>query len=504
MLLSSKPEFTSSRQPKSVLDDIRNILVQLAVQSADVVESETLEIKGWCASSQELAEKVSEAVACLANAQGGLVLAGIADHSKEKPKYSQCPFPSVSPEWLQQRIHDLTMPPVACSVFDISDLIVGFAPSGSHALAVTVPKTRFMGGHLTAKGISKTRVGKECRPQYAAEDDRSKVTVPGATRESLSALSIQWAVSQHVKRFGTGLAGGDPWDTLRQVGLILEESRPCNSIEEPISLAALLLFGTSDALKSFVPFFETHIITGVGTKTLRLNIVESVRQLCFGSSALLLSIVPGIDIEILRELVVNAYVHRCYRSPGPVIIRADENGWEIGNPGELAAGLHVGNLIHCVPVYRNLLLAEGARFYGLCDKIGQGIDIAYRGVLKSGLPFPEFESEHGKFSARISLEGSREFQEFLRKRAQSLTKLDEIIVLRMLWSHESVSNSALHVVMQRGREFGERVLAEMAQKAMIEKTLSGNDEYRLSPIVRSDIENIFKNNQLSMRELWGE
>jgi hypothetical protein len=50
-----------------------------------------------------------------------------------------------------------------------------------------------------------------------------------------------------------------------------------------------------------------------------------------------------------------------------------EWGFEIKSPGELLTGLSVNNLIHGVPVYRNLLLADGARFVGLCDKIGQGI-----------------------------------------------------------------------------------------------------------------------------------
>jgi predicted HTH transcriptional regulator len=49
-----------------------------------------------------------------------------------------------------------------------------------------------------------------------------------------------------------------------------------------------------------------------------------------------------------------------------------EWGFEIKSPGELLTGLSVNNLIHGVPVYRSLLLADAARFVGLCDKIGAG------------------------------------------------------------------------------------------------------------------------------------
>lgn len=66
----------------------------------------------------------------------------------------------------------------APSVFDISDLISDSSPVGSNAIAIQVPKSKRMGGHLTTKGVSKIRVGKECRPQYAAEDDSMVWTEP--------------------------------------------------------------------------------------------------------------------------------------------------------------------------------------------------------------------------------------------------------------------------------------------------------------------------------------
>jgi ATP-dependent DNA helicase RecG len=503
MRQTSNSSFPLTGQPGDTAQDVRNIFAQLESQSVDAIESEQLEIKGWCKNLKELIDKVSESSACLANARGGLVLVGIEDHPKDASKYSPCPYSDVNPEWLQNRIWDLTMPPVNCTVSDFSELIPGSAPSGSNVFAVRLPKTAIMSGHLTAKGVSKTRIGKECRTQYAAEDDRTNVIVPGATRLSLSSVTLQWAESKHSKKFRDGCFDGDYWELLRQGRLLADTTLSCEPQNEQITLAALLLFGTKKALNQHVPFFETMIISKAGTTTLRENIIDSIRVLCLGHNAILPGLVPKIDIKILMELVANCYVHRCYRSPGPVIIRLDEHGLEIENPGELPAGLSVDSLIHCVPVYRNLLLAEASRFFALCDKVGQGIDIVFRGILEHGLPFPEFESEHGKFCARIPLAGSAEFSEFVKRRSQSLTSLDEIIALRMLWGKESVHVGDLYRAMQRGKSFGDRVLSEMVQKLMIEK-VAGDSDIRLAPGLRRDIQDIFKEDQPMIPGLWGQ
>lgn len=500
MPLTLNPSFLLRNQPQQTVANIHSILLQLSAQAADAIESETLEIKGWCKSAKELADKATESVACLANARGGIVIVGIEDHVDEASKYSKCPHPDVNPEWLQRRLQDLTLPPVDCNVFDISEAIPNGAPFGSNAIAIHIPKSRVMGGHLTAKGVSKKRIGKECHPQYSAEDDRTKVILQGASMSDLSAASIEWASARHRRQFRAGSPEGDPSELLRTARLITDEAA-CGSPSPQLTLAALLLFGNEGALRRHVPYFETSITTQAGRTTLKSNIVDSVRQLCIGQNAILSGLLPSLDTKILTELVVNSYVHRCYRTASPILISLTDSELEIENPGELAGGLSPDSLIHCIPVYRNLLLAETARFFVLCDKVGLGIDIVFRGVLQGGLPIPEFESEHGKFSARLSLQRSSEFREFAKRRSQSLTSLDEIIALRMLWSRDSATITELTRAMQRGKEQGERILSEMTRKLMIEPE---GQFYRLSANLRSDIANVFHDDQLTIPNLWGE
>jgi hypothetical protein len=68
---------------------------------------------------------------------------------------------------------------------------------------------------------------------------------------------------------------------------------------------------------------------------------------------------------------------------------------------------------------------------------------------------------------RITLAGNREFQEFVKCRAQSLSLLDEIIAPRFLFDRESASFRELCAAMQRGHSFGHGILSEMARKTRL-------------------------------------
>lgn len=292
------------------------------------------------------------------------------------------------------------------------------------------------------------------------------------------------------------LEGGDPLAFLAQ-GRLVEPFLPDEEIQPGfhVPLATLLLFGKEAPLSEHVPFFETVIVTDQQTRRLRKNVVESVREISGGANSILNCTCPQVSHEAFQELLVNAYIHRCYRTAAPVVITIEGSQIEFQNPGELPAGLHVENLIHCVPVYRDLLMADGARFVGLCDKIGSGMDVVFKSVLEGGFDFPRFESVDNHFTATISFQRSAEFSEFVRRRSQSLSRIDEILALRLLWSRERAALPELSVIMQRGREIAHRILDDMSKKLMIEPVAGEDFSYRLTANVRRDIQSIFQCDQ---------
>jgi ATP-dependent DNA helicase RecG len=485
---------------------IRGVLTQLCSQPTGTVESEQLEIKNWCKDEKQLAHKIAEEVACLANASGGILIFGVEPDEKKPTKFSACPYRDVNVSWIQQRIRELTLPPVDATARDITGILRDVTgDSGANAFAVLVPKSKRLSGHITAGGLSKIRIGKECKPYYSVEEDFTKAVDPSATVSNLSLESIQWGIERHQSKFKVpaGTFAGHT-DFLLQTGLI-ERYTPHDQCDPSyrLPLAAILLFGKQSALGILA--FETIVSTEHQNSRFRKNIVETYKELCGSAHALLPNLCPRIPLRTIQELFMNACIHRSYRTNGPIIVRVSASAIEVESPGELPLGVHTDNLIHCVPVYRNFLLAEGARHLGLCDKIGQGIDLVYTMVLENGFGFPSFESRDNRVTARVPMGDCPEFREFVKKRAQALNQLDELMVLRLLWDKQQASSRELYSLMQRGSMFGEEVLDRMFKKTMIEPMDGTRAVWCLSEVLRRDIRTIFQADQMSFGiDLFGD
>ncbi len=171
------------------------------MQPADALESDSVEIKGWCNDERQLIEKVVDAASCLANAHGGLVLIGVGDRANAL-RFSACPYPQLAVPWLVARVQDNTYPPLGCTARDLTGLLAeARGVGGANVFALLLERKRCLSGHVTAKGIARVRMGKECRPLFATEDDRTGVIVPDACVDNLSLGSIQWAMGQHGRHF---------------------------------------------------------------------------------------------------------------------------------------------------------------------------------------------------------------------------------------------------------------------------------------------------------------
>jgi hypothetical protein len=212
------------------------------------------------------------------------------------------------------RIQDQTHPPVACQCVDLTPLLTELrAIANAHLYAVQVERKSCLSGHTNSKGISKIRVGKECRVQYTADDDRTNVVVPNVTTADLSLESIRWAMAQQKKSFVQLNPIDDAWEFLAQARLL----RDTNEAGGGVTRAALLLFGKQAALGRVAPYCQTVLNTAAGHEDIRKNIVETFRDLLIGEQARLRGIAPSLPFEALRELMVNAYMHRCWRTNGP-------------------------------------------------------------------------------------------------------------------------------------------------------------------------------------------
>ena len=104
--------------------------------------------------------------------------------------------------------------------------------------------------------------------------------------------------------------------------------------------------------------------------------------------------------EAVRELLMNAVLHRDYQSTSPTRFYQFSDRIEIQNPGGLYGEASPENFPR-VNAYRNPIIAEAMHVLGYVNRFGRGIVRARRFMNENGSPEPQFEFQVNHFLAVI-------------------------------------------------------------------------------------------------------
>jgi ATP-dependent DNA helicase RecG len=105
----------------------------------------------------------------------------------------------------------------------------------------------------------------------------------------------------------------------------------------------------------------------------------------------------------LRELTMNAVMHRNYESNAPILIYEFSNRIEIVNPGGLYGEATEQNFPNASD-YRNVVLAEAMKTLGYVNRFNYGVKRAKDELIKSGNGEPDFDlSLTTKFKVTIPI-----------------------------------------------------------------------------------------------------
>ncbi|MCB1078496.1 MAG: putative DNA binding domain-containing protein [Verrucomicrobiae bacterium] len=104
--------------------------------------------------------------------------------------------------------------------------------------------------------------------------------------------------------------------------------------------------------------------------------------------------------EAVRELLMNAVLHRDYQSTSPIRYYQFSDRIEIQNPGGLYGEASAENF-PAVNTYRNPIVAEAMHNLGYVNRFGRGIARARRFLEENGSPAPEFEFRTNHFLSVI-------------------------------------------------------------------------------------------------------
>lgn len=110
--------------------------------------------------------------------------------------------------------------------------------------------------------------------------------------------------------------------------------------------------------------------------------------------------VPAFDEVVVRELLVNALVHRPYTQRGDIFLNLHPDRLEVVNPGPLPLGVTPQNVLHTT-VRRNEHLARLFHDLKLMEREGSGFDKVYEVLLSQGRPAPELTETHDRVQVTV-------------------------------------------------------------------------------------------------------
>ncbi len=110
--------------------------------------------------------------------------------------------------------------------------------------------------------------------------------------------------------------------------------------------------------------------------------------------------VPAFDEVVVRELLVNALVHRPYTQRGDIFLNLHPDRLEVVNPGPLPLGVTPQNVLHTT-VRRNEHLARLFHDLKLMEREGSGFDKVFEVLLSQGRPAPELIETHDRVQVTV-------------------------------------------------------------------------------------------------------
>src|SRR3990170_1866068 len=185
--------------------------------------------------------------------------------------------------------------------------------------------------------------------------------------------------------------------------------------EGKITYACFLLFMAGESFISTIELgrFQTEIIIKDGA-TLKADLFSEVEGVMdfikkHINKAYIITGRPQREerwdypLNAIREIVINAIIHRDYTSPADSIIKVYDDKIEFFNPGKLPDGLTITRLLKgdYVSIARNKKIAEAFKSAGLIEKYGSGIKRILNGFKEYGLPTPEFREMSSGFMVTV-------------------------------------------------------------------------------------------------------
>jgi ATP-dependent DNA helicase RecG len=335
---------------------------------------------------------------CFANGAGGHILIGIENGAEVPP-----PDQRISPDLLERirkRVGELTV-----NVHVLPEIYRD--SNGGEFIRLTV--SRATGVASTSDGRYFLRVGDDCRPIVGDDVLRLANERAGAPWETITNLGVP---RTHTDSTRVAALTGRLRSSDRVNASVKEKSD--DELLTHYGLAAgdlltnlgiLLIGSATDRVRlGSAPVIQAIRYDERGVKVSKqvwddfalspLELVDAVweqvpdfRESYELPDGMFRQPVPAFEELVIRELLVNALVHRPYTQRGDIFFNLHPDRLEVVNPGRLPLGVTPRNILHASR-RRNDGLARVFHDVRLMEREGSGFDLLYERLLATGRGIP--------------------------------------------------------------------------------------------------------------------
>ncbi|WP_433368944.1 ATP-binding protein [Streptosporangium sp. CA-115845] len=444
--------------------------------TADDLETDTLDFKLVADSPKATLGLLADALVCFVNAQGGTVVLGVDDRARERADALRGVPSTYTVDQIRKGVFDRTRPHITPFV---NELMV----DNARLILVTVPPGVLP--HSNAAGLATRRLAKECLP-FPPDQQREVMIARGqvdwsadissAGLADLSAVELDRLRQLLTSSGQDHLAALDDRPLLEALRLVTPDGGVTN--------AGVLILAEEQVLQQIVPSYGYSYQFRPTLGSEATGRTRSARPLLAAIQALVdtidarreihpLNLSGGVQLQLtdypdqaVRELVVNAFIHRSYETGGTVDVEHSPERLAIISPGGLVSGVTAQNILTHPSTPRNRLLTETVSSLQLAERTGQGVDRAYREMLRVGKEPPLFE-DSGTL-VRATLTGGIGNDSFARLvgglPARAARDVNVLLALSHLRHSVTIDALQLAVMIQRSPGEAQGVLQVMADE----------------------------------------
>lgn len=395
-----------------------------------------------------------------ANATGGRLLLGIED-AQDLPPAEQC-IPAELPDTIRRKLAERTV-----NVTVLPEVVT--TPTGAQYIELSIPRSLAVAS--TTDGRYFLRIADQSKP--ITGDDVLRLA------GERSALPWETQTTLHVARDAV-----DPVKLEKLVNALRASDRVKTSVKEKsadelldhyqlahgphLTNLGILCLGqqrhrvqlASAPVIQFIKYDENEqkvnkLVWDDQTAS-PMELIEAVwqevpdfRERYELPDGLYRQYIPAFDEIVVRELLVNALVHRPYTQRGDIFLSLHPDRLEIVNPGPLPLGVTPQNVLHTT-VRRNENLARLFHDLKLMEREGSGFDKIYEVLLSQGRPAPELIETHDRVQVTVRRRILKpEVIDFIAKADQTyqLTQRERI-ALGLLAQHDALTARELAAALE--------------------------------------------------------